>query len=81
MQKFTQEQLMQYLHGEISPILQFAISKALEDDTELQKEIKMLQRTKKQLENLTKKSRQNPNQKTISNILDYARKTARKKAE
>ena len=71
MQKFTQEQLMLYLYGDASPILKLAIDKAMKDDMDLQKEIKLLQRTKKQLEELKGKPL-SPSQKSIDAILKYA---------
>ena len=78
MQKFTQEQLMLYLYGEASPILKLAIDKAMKEDPALQKEIKMLQRTRKQLDEL-KKSEKSPSQASIDAILKYAKNTTRKK--
>jgi anti-sigma factor RsiW len=78
MQKFTQEQLMLYLYGEASPILSLAINKALKEDKELQKEIMMLQRSKKQLNEL-KKMHQNPSDKTIERIMNYAKENSGKK--
>jgi hypothetical protein len=76
MQKFSQEQLMQYLYGEASPILQLAIDTAMKEDVALQKEIKTLQRTIKQLDKLEKQS---PSQKSIDAILNYAKQTQKKK--
>ena len=76
MQKFSQEQLMQYLYGEASPILQLAIDNATKEDADLQKEIKTLQRTIKQLDKLEKQS---PSQKSIDAILNYAQQTQKKK--
>ena len=78
MQKFTQEQLMLYLYGEASPILKLAIDKAMKEDKELQREIAVLQRSKKQLEDL-KKINESPSQKTIDAILKYAKDSADKK--
>jgi len=76
MQKFSQEQLIQYLYGECSPILKLAIEKAMLDDTLLQKEIKSLQRTIKQLSKLKKES---PSNSTIDAIMKYAANTSKKK--
>lgn len=76
MQKFSQEQLMQYLYGEASPILKLAIDTAIKEDIDLQKEIKTLQRTIKQLDKLEKQS---PSQKSIDAILNYAKQTQKKK--
>jgi hypothetical protein len=78
MHKFTQEQLMLYLYGEASPILKLAIDKAMKDDMDLQKEIKLLQRTKKQLETLKGKPL-SPSQKSIDAILKYAKDGGKKK--
>ncbi len=76
MQKFSQDQLMQYLYGEASPILKLAIDNAIKEDLELQKEIKTLRRTIKQLDKLEKQS---PSQKSIDAILNYAKQTQKKK--
>ena len=73
MEKFNQEQLMLYLYGEASPILKLAIDNALKDDSELQKEMNMLKRTKKQMDELKKKT-VSPSQKSVDAILNYANK-------
>ena len=69
---------MLYLYGEASPILKLAIDKAMKEDKELQKEIAVLQRSRKQLEDL-KKMGTSPSQKTIDAILKYAKDSADKK--
>ncbi len=76
MQKFSQDQLMQYLYGDASPILKLAINNAMKDNIDLQKEIKILQRTIKQLDKL---ENQSPSQKSIDAILNYAKQTQKKK--
>lgn len=76
MQKFSQDQLMQYLYGEASPILKLAIDNAMKEDLDLQKEIKTLRRTIKQLDKLEKQS---PSQKSIDAILNYAKEAQKKK--
>ena len=76
MQKFSQEQLMQYLYSEASPILKLAIDNAMKEDLDLQRELKTLQRTIKQLDKLEK---QTPSQKSIDAILKYAKDTQKKK--
>ncbi|MBC7720959.1 MAG: hypothetical protein H7068_02995 [Pedobacter sp.] len=76
MQKFSQEQLMQYLYREASPILKLAIDNAMKEDLDLQREFKTLQRTIKQLDKLEK---QIPSQKSIDAILKYAKDTQKKK--
>jgi len=76
MHKFSQEQLIQYLYGDCSPILKLAIEKAMLDDSLLQKEVKTLQRTIKQLSKLKKQS---PSNVAIDNILKYAAASQKKK--
>lgn len=76
MQKFSQEQLIQYLYGDCSPILKLAIEKAMLDDLLLQKEVKTLQRTIKQLSKLKTHS---PSKGSIDAILKYAANTSKKK--
>ena len=80
MRKFSQQQLMQFLYGEASPILQRAIDRALQSDTELQKEIKLLRRTQKQLDELKKKPL-SPSKKVIDAIMEYAKQTSPKKKD
>ncbi len=80
MRKFSQQQLMQFLYGEASPILKMAIDKALLSDNELQKEIKLLKRTQKQLDDLKKKPL-NPSKKVIDAIMEYAKQTSPKKKD
>ncbi|MFP5039555.1 hypothetical protein [Parasediminibacterium sp. JCM 36343] len=75
MQNFSQEQLIQYLYGECSPILKLAIDTAKKEDIELQQEIKTLKRAMKQINNL---KLQSPSQSTIDSILQYASKTQKK---
>ena len=78
MRKFSQQQLMQFLYGEASPILKMAIDKALLGDNELQKEAKLLKRTQKQVDDLKKKPL-NPSKKVIDAIMEYAKQTSTKK--
>jgi hypothetical protein len=80
MRKFSQQQLMQFLYGEASPILKMAIDKALLSDNELQKEIKLLKRTQKQVDDLKKKPL-NPSKKVIDAIMEYAKQTSPKKKD
>jgi ElaB/YqjD/DUF883 family membrane-anchored ribosome-binding protein len=77
MRKFSQQQLMQFLYDEASPILKMAIDKALTSDVELQKEIKLLRRTQKQIDDLKKKPL-NPSKRVIDAIMEYAKQTAPK---
>ncbi len=73
MRKFSQQQLMQFLYGEASPILKMAIDRALLSDVELEKEISSLKKTQKQLDKL-KTEPIGPSQKTIDAIMAYAKK-------
>ena len=57
-----------------------AIDKAMTSDAELQKEIKLLRRTQKQLDDLKKKPL-NPSKKVIDAIIEYAKQTAPKRRE
>lgn len=72
MEKFKQEDLIQYLYKETSTELSFAIELALQNDWELQDEVKTLERTIKQLNVLKMRS---PRQSTINAILNYAKAT------
>ena len=76
MLRFSQEQLIQYVYSECSPILKLAIEKAMQEDNALQKEVKGLQRTIKQLSKLEKQS---PKRSTIDAILKYAEESQKKK--
>jgi len=80
MRKFSQQQLMQFLYGEASPILKMAIDKALLSDNELQKEVKLLKRTQKQVDDLKEKPL-NPSKKVIDAIMEYAKQTSPKKKD
>ncbi|MBC7652658.1 MAG: hypothetical protein H7101_13015 [Deinococcales bacterium] len=63
---------MQYLYKEASPILKVAIDNAMKEDLDLQRELKTLQRTIKQLDKL---EQQSPSQKSIDAIIKYAKQT------
>ena len=63
---------MQYLYKETSTELTLAIELALQNDWELQDEVKTLERTIKQLNVLKMRS---PRQSTINAILNYAKAT------
>ncbi len=71
---------MLYLFNEASPILSLAINKALQEDYELKKEVDMLQRSKRQLENL-EKNQVSPSRKTMEAIFNYAKTASGKKQE
>ncbi len=72
MQTFKQEVLIQYLYKETSPEVTLAIETALQEDWQLQDELKMLERTTKQLDKLALRS---PRQSSINAILNYAKAT------
>ena len=72
MEKFKQEELMQYLYGETSTTVTLAIEEAMQFDWELQDEVKTLKRTIKQLDLLKVQS---PRSQSIEAILNYARAT------
>ena len=72
MEKFKQEELMQYLYGETSTTVTLAIEEAMQFDWELQDEVKTLKRTIKQLDLLKVHS---PRSQSIEAILNYARAT------
>ena len=70
MQKFTQEELIQYLYNETSPIKTAEIKAALEIDWSLREKFEVLNSAQKRLEAL----KMSPSQQTIDNILNYAEK-------
>ena len=72
MEKFKQEELMQYLYGETSTTVTLAIEEAMQFDWELQDEVKTLKRTIKQLDLLKVQS---PRSQSIEAIINYARAT------
>lgn len=78
MHKFSQEQLIQYVYEECSPILKLAIEKAIAEDAELGEEVKAFQIT---LKELNKIKLQSPSDKTVEAILKYARDSQKKKDE
>jgi len=78
MEKYTREQLMLYLFEEASPLLKQSIDQTLKEDFELQSQMKMLRRSKKQLEKLGK-IQISPSEETINTILQYARESSDKK--
>ena len=70
MQKFTQEELIQYLYNETSPIKTAEIKAALEIDWSLREKFEVLNSAHKKLETL----KLSPAQQTIDNIMNYAEK-------
>ena len=70
MQKFTQEDLIQYLYNETSPLNTAEIKVALETDWSLREKFEVLSDAHKKLETL----KMTPRQQTVDNILSYAEK-------
>ena len=70
MQKFTQEELIQYLYNETSPIKTAEIKAALEIDWSLREKFEVLNSAHNKLETL----KLSPDQQTIDNIMNYAEK-------
>ena len=70
MQKFTQEELIQYLYNETSSIKTAEIKAALEIDWSLREKFEVLNSAHKKLETL----KLSPAQQTIDNIMNYAEK-------
>ena len=62
---------MLYVYEEASPILKLAIANAIKDDPALRKEVRTMQRTRKQLDELKKKNYV-PDPTSIEAILNYA---------
>lgn len=70
MQKFKQEELLQYLYNETSDDVRFAIDEALKTDWELQEELEVLQRSINQLNSLKLSS---PRKSSVNAIIRYAK--------
>lgn len=69
MHNFSQEQLIQYLYGECSPILKLAIETSMKENIALDHEVKTLQRTIAQLDKL---QLQSPSKDLVDKIMQYA---------
>lgn len=77
MKKFKEEDLILYLYKECSPSLTTAIDQALEaHDIELEQQLKMLQRSIRQLNKLKLAS---PAKQSVAQVMKYAAEAARKK--
>lgn len=70
MQRFTTEDLLQFLYNETSIEKKAAIKAALETDWNLREEYELLSATKSQLKSVS----YSPSQKILDNILNYAEK-------
>lgn len=70
MQRFTTEDLLQFLYNETSIEKTAAINAALETDWNLREEFELLSATKNQLKSVS----YSPSLKTLNNILNYAEK-------
>jgi len=64
---------MLYLYGEASPILKLAMDHAVQEDPVFRKELRLLKRTCRQLEQLKKKAA-SPRASSVDAVLQYARK-------
>ena len=76
MKKIKEEDLILYIYNECPPRLRAAIDRSLEEDIELQDQLKTLKRTVKQLDKLSLRS---PSKKSIQSILKQAQESLRKK--
>ncbi len=74
MQSFTPEDILLYLYKETSPEMTRAIEEALTKDWALREKLNVLQASMQRLENIT----ESPRTEVVLNILNYARKTAKK---
>ena len=71
-QKFTPEQLVQYIYRETSAATTMAINESLREDWELQEEYRAMRRSFRELPKVTFQ----PSVATLQNILSYSSLTA-----
>jgi len=73
MQQFSQEQLMQYLYGEASPLLVTAIDRAIKENEAFKREIAELKATKALLDKEAKDGEESdaPSQASVDAILKH----------
>ena len=74
MQSFTPEDILLYLYKETSPEMTRAFEEALNNDWALREKMNVLQASMQRLENIT----ESPRTEVVLNILNYARKKAKK---
>lgn len=74
MQSFTPEDILLYLYKETSPEMTRAIEEALKKDWALSEKMDVLQTSMQRLEAIT----ESPRTEVVLNILNYARKKAKK---
>lgn len=68
MQKFTPEDLLLFIYGEMPVVTQSQVCKALENDWTLREKYKVLEEATKRLNKLTV----SPRPKSIASIMQYA---------
>ena len=74
MQSFTPEDMLLYLYKESSPELTVVIEEALKKDWALREKIDVLKTSMQRLSKIT----ESPRTEVVLNILNYARKKAKK---
>ena len=74
MQSFTPEDILLYLYKETSPEMTRAIEEALKKDWALSEKMDVLQTSMQRLEAIT----ESPRTEVVLNVLNYARKKAKK---
>jgi len=74
MQSFTPEDMLLYLYKETSPELTVAIEEALKKDWALREKFDVLKTSMQRLTKIT----ESPRTEVVLNILNYARKKAKK---
>ncbi len=74
MQSFTPEDMLLYLYKETSPELTKIIEEALKKDWALREKLNVLQTSMQRLSKIT----ESPRTEVVLNILNYARKKAKK---
>ena len=74
MQSFTPEDMLLYLYKETSPEMTLAIEEALKGDWALREKLDVLKTSMQRLSKIT----ESPRTEVVLNILNYARKKAKK---
>jgi hypothetical protein len=74
MQSFTPEDMLLYLYKETSPEMTLAIEEALKADWALREKLDVLKTSMQRLSKIT----ESPRTEVVLNILNYARKKAKK---
>jgi hypothetical protein len=74
MQSFTPEEILLYLYNDTSPEMTVAIEEALKKDWALREKLDVLKVSMNKLDKIT----ESPRTEVVLNILNYARKKAKK---